>query len=55
MVAPDLKASAFNCSLKSARRPDKSSTEVLLQQFLDAPGEHGVKCETIRAVDQARP
>jgi hypothetical protein len=28
MAAPDLKVLAFNCSLKSARGRDKSSTEV---------------------------
>jgi multimeric flavodoxin WrbA len=46
-----LKALAFNCSLKAARAKEKSSTEVLLNQLLEALAEHGVKGEIIRAVD----
>jgi multimeric flavodoxin WrbA len=46
-----LKALAFNCSLKGARNKEKSSTEILLQQQLDALAEHGVKGEIVRAVD----
>src|SRR5262245_34472613 len=46
-----LQALAFNCSTKSARSKDKSSTDVLLGQLLDALAEHGVDGEIIRAVD----
>ncbi|MGE3148932.1 MAG: flavodoxin family protein [Pseudorhodoplanes sp.] len=48
-----LKALAFNCTLKSARDKEKSSTEVLLRQLLDALAEHDIKGETVRAVDHA--
>jgi multimeric flavodoxin WrbA len=44
-------ALAFNCSLKSTRVREKSSTEVLLQQLLKALAEHDVTGEIIRAVD----
>ena len=46
-----LKVLAFNCSLKSANGREKSSTDVLLKQLLDALGHHGAKGEIIRAVD----
>lgn len=46
-----LKVLAFNCSLKSATGREKSSTEVLLKQLLDALGEHGAKGDILRAVD----
>jgi multimeric flavodoxin WrbA len=51
VAAKNLKALAFNCSLKRATASEKSSTEALLQQFLGALGEQGVATETIRAVD----
>src|SRR5262249_47893679 len=41
MPAPALKALAFNCSLKSAGGREKSSTDVLLRQLLDALATHG--------------
>jgi multimeric flavodoxin WrbA len=47
----ELKALAFNCSLKRSVDDETSSTDVLLQQILDALGEHGVSGEIIRAVD----
>jgi multimeric flavodoxin WrbA len=46
-----LKALAINCSLKGARAKEKSSTDVLLRQLLDALVEHDVKGEIVRAVD----
>jgi multimeric flavodoxin WrbA len=46
-----LKVLAFNCSLKSARDKEKSSTDVLLKQMLEAFEEHGAKGEIVRAVD----
>jgi multimeric flavodoxin WrbA len=49
--APGLRALAFNCSLKSSTGKEKSSTEVLLGQVLDALAKHGVRGEVVRAVD----
>jgi multimeric flavodoxin WrbA len=46
-----LKVAAFNCSLKSASSREKSSTDVLLKQVLDAFGKHGAKGKIVRAVD----
>jgi multimeric flavodoxin WrbA len=46
-----LKALAINCSLKGARAKEKSSTEVLLRQLLEALAEHDVKGDIVRAVD----
>ena len=46
-----LRALAFNCTLKGGRDKQKSSTEVLLRQLLDALAEHEVKGEIVRAVD----
>jgi multimeric flavodoxin WrbA len=51
MPAPALKVLAFNCSLKSAGGREKSSTDILLQQLLDALAKHGAKGDIIRAVD----
>ena len=42
-------ALALNCTLKPS--PDASSTGVLLQQVLDALGQHGVTGEEVRVVD----
>ena len=50
-TAPALTALAFNCSLKGRRNKEKSSTEILLRQLLDALAEHGVRGEIVRAVD----
>lgn len=47
-----LKVLAFNCSLKGAGDQDTSSTDVLLNQMLDALAQHGAEGEIIRAVDQ---
>jgi multimeric flavodoxin WrbA len=46
-----LKVLAFNCSLKSARDKDKSSTEILLQQLMDELEGHGARGAIVRAVD----
>jgi multimeric flavodoxin WrbA len=46
-----LTALAFNCSLKGSRNKEKSSTDVLLRQLLDALAERGVTGEIVRAVD----
>ncbi len=51
MPAPKLKVLAFNCSLKSARGREKSSTDALLKQLMDAMQEHGAKGDIVRAVD----
>lgn len=50
-VNDKLKVLALNCSLKGARVREKSSTQSLLQQVLDAFAEHGAKGEIVRAVD----
>jgi multimeric flavodoxin WrbA len=44
-----LRALAFNCTLKKS--PEKSSTEKLLQQFLNALAAMDVRGEMVRAVD----
>src|SRR3984885_4732937 len=46
-----LKILAFNCTLKSAHGREKSSTDTLLKQFLEALEEHGATGEIVRAVD----
>src|SRR5947199_3852800 len=51
LVAGDLKVLAFNCTLKSARDKEKSSTQVLIEQLMDALQEHGAKGDIVRAVD----
>ena len=47
----DLKVLAFNCTLKSTRDKEKSSTQVLIEQLMDALNEHGAKGDVVRAVD----
>lgn len=46
-----LKVLAFNCSLKSASSKEKSSTETLLSQMMQALEEHGATGSIVRAVD----
>ena len=48
---PALKVLAFNCTLKSASKKEKSSTQVLIEQLLDALKEHGARGDIVRAVD----
>jgi multimeric flavodoxin WrbA len=50
-MAFPLKVIAFNCTLKSARTQEKSSTQILLEQLMDALEEHGAKGAIVRAVD----
>jgi multimeric flavodoxin WrbA len=50
MTAP-LKVFGFNCSLKSRRSRETSSTDALLTQFFDALTEQGAEGEFVRAVD----
>jgi len=47
----NLKAFAFNCSLKPSSSEESSSTDVLLKQLLAALAEHGVTGDIVRAVD----
>jgi multimeric flavodoxin WrbA len=51
MVKAALGVLAFNCSLKSANDKEKSSTDVLLKQLLDAFKKEGARGEIVRAVD----
>jgi multimeric flavodoxin WrbA len=51
MPASALKVAAFNCSLKSSRSREKSSTDVLLKQVLDALAKHRAVGEIVRAAD----
>ncbi|MGE0284389.1 MAG: flavodoxin family protein [Rhizobiaceae bacterium] len=46
-----LKAFAFNCSLKATNNKERSSTDVLLKQLLDALAEHGASGDVVRAAD----
>ena len=46
-----LKALAFNCSLKSAKAEEESSTEALLGQLVESLDGLDVKTDTVRAVD----
>jgi multimeric flavodoxin WrbA len=46
-----LKALAFNCSLKSTKTEETSSTDALLGQLVKQLGDLDVKTEVIRAVD----
>jgi hypothetical protein len=53
MVAPGmtLKALALNCSLKSAKGGEASSTQKLLVELAEQLGKLAVDTEIIRAVD----
>lgn len=50
MAPLPLKVLAFNCTLKSASSKEKSSTQVLLEQLMDALKEHGARGDIVRAV-----
>lgn len=41
----------FNCSLKTSKAKESSSTDVLMKQFFDALKEHGATGEWVRAAD----
>ena len=47
----ELTAFAINCSLKSSRDEERSSTDLMLSKILDAMAQHGVRGETVRAAD----
>jgi multimeric flavodoxin WrbA len=51
MAVRPLKVLAFNCSLKGASTKERSSTQALLEDLLDALSEHGAKGAIVRAVD----
>src|SRR5665647_3189183 len=50
-MAADLKVFGLNCSLKSSKAKESSSTDVLLRQVFDALAEHGAAGEFVRAAD----
>ena len=50
-MAIPLEVIAFNCTLKSARSEETSSTQVLLEQVMEALAKHGAKGTVVRAVD----
>lgn len=50
-MTKNLTALAFNCSLKSSKDNENSSTDVLLTQLMDAFKEQGVTGEILRAAD----
>jgi multimeric flavodoxin WrbA len=51
MAAPPLKAFGLNCSLKSERGKETSSTDVLMRQLFAALAKLGAKGDFVRAVD----
>ncbi len=51
MPDDNLKVLAFNCTLKSARGDEQSSTEVLIGQLMDELKKHGATGDVVRAVD----
>lgn len=50
-MASRLNVLALNCSLKTSRSGDSSSTDVLLRQMLDALAQHGAEGEVVRVAD----
>jgi multimeric flavodoxin WrbA len=50
-MADALKVFGFNCSLKSSKSDETSSTDVLMQQMFDALAEQGATGEFVRAAD----
>lgn len=50
-MAAALKIFGINCSLKSSKGKESSSTDVLMHQLYDALGEHGASGEILRAAD----
>ena len=50
-MAATLKVLAINCSLKSSKNSETSSTDALLGQLMDALGEYGASGKTVRAAD----
>jgi multimeric flavodoxin WrbA len=50
-MAQRLKALALNCSLKTSRNKEASSTDALTQAFLDELASHDVDSEIVRVAD----
>lgn len=50
-MAAALKIFGLNCSLKSSKANETSSTDVLMRQLYDALGEHGAAGDFVRAAD----
>ena len=50
-MAADLRVFGLNCSLKSSKAKENSSTDVLLRQVFDALAEHGAAGDFVRAAD----
>jgi multimeric flavodoxin WrbA len=51
MARASLKALALNCTLKTTRKGEASSTDVLLKQLMDALKEQGAEGEVMRVAD----
>jgi multimeric flavodoxin WrbA len=51
MAEPALDVFGLNCSLKSSRSKERSSTDVLMRQFYDALATHGASGDIVRAAD----
>jgi multimeric flavodoxin WrbA len=51
MAATTLKVFGLNCSLKSSKDSESSSTDVLMQQLFDALEKSGASGEFVRAAD----
>lgn len=51
MASAKLKAFGFNCSLKSSKSAESSSTDVLMNQLFDALKENGAEGDFVRAAD----
>ncbi len=50
-MASPLKVFGFNCSLKSSKADESSSTDALMKQVFDALAEHGASGDIVRAAD----
>jgi multimeric flavodoxin WrbA len=51
MASTPLRIVAFNCSLKTGSKPERSSTDVLLGQLLEAFAIHGASGDIVRIAD----
>jgi multimeric flavodoxin WrbA len=51
MAQPDLKVFGINCSLKSSKDSENSSTDALMQQFFGELAEQGATGKMVRAAD----
>jgi len=50
-MAQKLKIFGLNCSLKSSKNSESSSTDLLMKQLFEALGEHGATGDFVRAAD----